>query len=49
MLENLKKLDYFNIPIKLRFNGNDNHYSILGMFLTIILSGVFIIISYYFG
>ncbi len=49
MLRNLKKLDYFNTPIRLRFNGYDNHYTLLGFILTLLLVGVFFFISYYFG
>ena len=49
MLRHIKKLDYFNTPIKLRFNGYDNHYTFLGFVLTLLLMGVFIFISYYFG
>ncbi len=49
MLKNLKKFDYFNTPIRLRMNGYDSHYTYLGFMFTLILLGLLIFISFYFG
>ena len=49
MLNYLKQFDYFNIPIRLRFNGQDNHNTLLGLILTWMMIGLIIFLFYFFG
>ncbi len=46
---NLKKLDYFNTPVKLRFNGFESHYTNIGLLFSLIIFFVFLFVTYSFG
>ena len=48
-MKEILKLDYFNIPIRLRFNGLENHYTQAGLIFTSILLILFAFFSYFFG
>jgi hypothetical protein len=49
MFRAIRKFDYFKAPITLRFNGDESHYTFLGVVFTLIAFGVLIFVSYFFG